>query len=63
MNASPQSEKSYISSSTQSRKHVRKRIVLISKIEQLTKQKLFPSYKLNLEEKSTGGANENASPK
>ena len=32
-------------------------IVLIPKIE----QKLFPSCKLNSEEKSTGNANENAS--
>ena len=38
-------------------------IVLIAKIEQLTKQKLFPSRKLNLEGKSTGDANEKASLK
>jgi len=35
-------------------------IVLIAKIEQLTKQKLFPSRKPNLEGKSTGDANEKA---
>ena len=38
-------------------------IVLIAKIEQLTKQKRFLSRKLKLEEKSTGSVNENASPK
>ena len=38
-------------------------IVLVAKIEQLTKQKLFPSCKLNLERKSTGDANEKASLK
>ena len=38
-------------------------IVLMPKIEQLVKQKLFRSYKLNSEEKSTGSANENASMK
>ena len=38
--------------------------MLIAKIEQLTKQKnLFHSLKLNLGEKGTGGANENASLK
>ena len=41
-------------------------IVLLAKIGQLKKQKLFPLSKLNLEEgaeKSTGGENENASLK
>lgn len=38
-------------------------IVLIAKIEQLTKQKLFPSRKPNLEGKSTSDANEKASLK
>ena len=37
--------------------------VLVTKIELLTKQKLFSSCKLNLEEKSAGGANENTSLK
>ena len=32
----------------------------IAKIEQVTNQKLFPSQELNLEEKSTDGANEGA---
>ena len=33
-------------------------IMLTAKLERLTKQKLFPSCKLKLEEKSTRGANE-----
>ena len=37
--------------------------VLVTKIELLTKQKLFSSCKLNLEEKGTGGANESTSLK
>ena len=40
------------------------KVVFIAKTEHLitTKQKLFPSRKVKLEEKSTGNANENASP-
>jgi len=55
-----QSEKKYIS-----RVLLNVEIVLIAKIEQLTKQKkkLFHSLKLDLGEKGTGDANENASLK
>ena len=40
------------------------KVVFIAKTEHLitTKQKLFPSRKVKLEEKSTGNENENASP-
>jgi len=38
-------------------------IVLIGKVEQLATLELFPLCKLNLEDKGTGGANENASRK
>ena len=37
--------------------------MLIAEIVLLTRQKLFPSRKINLEERKTGGTNENSSLK